>query len=187
MTLLRDQGPPEDAAMRPASATEEPSQRAVTLDGLAWTISLMDQTSEIETSIAETLRALAESGGSQAAARRLGLAEAATKAAQTAAEHGERLRRVVGQLAGHAEVAALRRSLDHADQLLADLARTENDIAGMLTGLADRGDPDRAARLRQPIQEALAAAQQAEDQARALRDLSASLSRNGPSPDGQGR
>ncbi len=142
----------------------------------------MDRVSQTESSIADTLRVMAATGGSQAAARRLRLAEAALKGAQEAAERSELLRRQADRLTGHADVAALLDSLDRAGLVLADLARTEKNIADILTRLASRGDPDRAAQLRNLAQEALADAQRANDRARSLRGLADSVARTNHQP-----
>jgi hypothetical protein len=90
---------------------------------------------------------------------------------QVSAEHSELLRRYPDRLATHAEVAALLHSVDHPGRVLADLACAEKDIAGILSRLADCGDPDWAAQLRQQVQEALAEAKRADGRARSLRNL----------------
>lgn len=187
---VAEQEPDQASLARDESAKRElravrragPGSRAITPGDLAWTISLMEGVSRTEKKIADTMRVMAESGGSQAAERRLRLAEAATKGAQEAAERSEMLQRQADRLARHADVAALLHSLDHADRVLADLARTEKDIAGTLTRLAGRGGPDQAVQLRHQAEEALAAAQRANDWARSLHDLADSVAAENHQP-----
>jgi hypothetical protein len=68
-------------------------------------------------------------------------------------------------------VAALDQALEHAGNLLADLARAEDDIADILTRLASRNGSDLAARRRRLATQASAAARRARDRAQALRQL----------------
>ena len=58
--------------------------------------------------------------------------------------------------------------LHHADKVLADLARTEKDIAGTLMSLASRSGPEQAAQLRHLADEASAGAQRASERAQSL-------------------
>ncbi len=140
-------------------------------------MALMETVSQTEQDIADTLRVMAEMDGSEAAARRLRLAGDAVKGAQQAAEHAEQLHRQADRWARRADVIALLRSLRHAGEVLADLARTEKDIGDTLTSLASRSRPDEAAQLRQLAEQASAGAQRAEDRARSLHDLAASIAR----------
>lgn len=140
-------------------------------------MALMEAVGRTEQDIADTLRVMAEEDGSEAAARRLRLAGDAVKGAQEAAGHAEQLHRQADRWARHADVTALLRSLRHAGTVLADLARTEKDIAGTLTSLASRSRPDQAAQLRQLAEQASAEAQRADDRARSLHGLAASIAR----------
>jgi hypothetical protein len=92
--------------------------RAVRHSEVARAVMLMQAVSRTEKDIADTLRAIAETGGTEAAARRLKLAEAAIIGAREAAERGEELRRLAEWWARHADMAALRRSVDHAHRAL---------------------------------------------------------------------
>jgi len=200
MSLLERQHLPEDRNVKPDVPAEEPGQvsqaqdkaaepdlrsgrrashgeHALTPGDFARAIALMETVSQTEQDIAHTLRVMAETDGSEAAARRLRLAEDAVKGAQEAAEHAERLHRQADRWARHADETALSRSLRHAGKVLADLARTEKDIAGTLTSLASLSRPDQAAQLRQLAEEASAGAQRADDRARSLHDLAVSLAR----------
>jgi len=163
---------------------------ALAQSDFARAVALMETVARTEKDIAYTLRAMARLDGSEAAARRLRLAEGAVKGAREAAEHGERLRRLADRWARHAEVAALHQSLNHAGRVLADLASTEEDIAGILTKLASNDDSDLAEERRHLADEALAGARRARDRARALRRLAetsaakAQVSEGGPAARG---
>lgn len=69
----------------------------------------------------------------------------------------------------------VRQRLDRASGLLADLAGAEKDIAGILLSLAAEDDPELAARRQELASQALAAAGQARDRARALREQAGSV------------
>jgi hypothetical protein len=147
------------------------SEHALMLDAFARTITLMETVSRTEEDVADTLRAMARAGGSEAAARRLSLAEEAIKGAHRAAGRGKQLQRMADCWARHSDLIALRRSLDHAGTVLADLASTEDDIAAELTRLASTDGTDLAEKWRHLADEAVAGAQRARDRARALRSL----------------
>jgi hypothetical protein len=145
--------------------------RAVRHSEVARAVMLMQAVSRTEKDIADTLRAIAETGGTEAAARRLKLAEAAIIGAREAAERGEELRRLAEWWARHADMAALRRSVDHAHRALTELAWTEEDIAAVLTRLASEGGPELADERRRLAGDALAGARRARYWARSLRRL----------------
>ena len=206
--MLKRQHLAEDGNVKPDVPGEEPGQASQAQDqaaerdlrsgrraphgdhalvpgDFARAMALMEAVSQTEQDIADTLRAMAETDDSEAAARRLRLAGDAVKGAQEAAEHAEQLHRQADRWARHADETALSRSLRHAGKVLADLARTEKDIAGTLTSLASRSRPDHAAQLRQLAEEASAGAQRADDRARALHDPVASIARNNNHPSGK--
>jgi hypothetical protein len=131
----------------------------------------METVVRTEKDMADTLRAIAGAEESEAAARRLRLAEEAIKGADEAAERGEQLRRLADRWATHADVAALFQLLYHAGTVLADLASTEEGIATELTSLAGQDGSDVADERRHLADEALAGAQRARDRAGALRRL----------------
>jgi hypothetical protein len=158
-------------------------EQALVHRDFARAVALMEAVARTEKDIADTLRAMARLGGSEAAARRLRLAEAAIKGAQQAAGHAERLQRMADRWARHAELAALQQSLGHAGRVLADLASAEEDIAGILTKLASKDGSDLAEERRHLADEALAGAQRARDRARALRRLAQSAA-GAPAPAG---
>jgi len=162
------------------------NEQALLQGNIARTVALMETVARTERAIADTLRAMARADGSEAAARRLRLAEAAVNGAHQATEYGERLQRLADRWARHAAVTALRRSLSHADTVLADLASTEEDIAGILTKLASKDDSDLARERRHLADEALANARVARDRARALWRLAESAA-SGLSPGRPGR
>lgn len=83
------------------------------LADFARSITLVEAVGQIETKLAETLRAVAAEDRT-VAARRLRLAEDATQGAQAAARTSERPQQQARQWAEHADVAALRQALDHA-------------------------------------------------------------------------
>jgi len=76
----------------------------------------------------------------------------------------------------------LLRSLHHAGKVLADLARTEKDIAGTLTSVASRSGPDQAVQLGHLAEEASAGAQRASERAQSLHDLAASIAKRNDQP-----
>ena len=191
---------PEDRNVKPDVPAEEPGQASQAQDeaaerdlrsgrraphedhalmpgDFARAMALMETVGRTEQGIADTLQAMAEEDGSEAAARRLRLAGDAIRGEQEAAEHAEQLHRQADRWARRADETALSRSLRHAGKVLVDLARTEKDIAGTLTSLASRSRPDQAAQLRQLAEEASAGAQRADDRARSLHDLAVSLAR----------
>lgn len=180
----RELGQVSQAREKPAEQSPRSGQRARRGDHAlvhadwAWGAALMESVSRTEEALADTLRAMARTDGSEAAARRRRLAEAAIRGSQEADEQAEKLRRLgslqarrAGIAARHAEVTALLRLLRHAGSVLADLASAEEDIANTLTNLAGEDGPDLAAELRRLAGEARAAAQSARDRARALRRL----------------
>ncbi len=198
--MLKRQHLAEDGNMKPDVPGEEPGRasqaqgeaaerdlrsgrqashddHALLLGDFARGMALMEAVGQTEQDISDTLQAMAEEDGSEAAARRLRLAGDAVKGAQEAAGHAEQLHQQADRWARHADVTALLRSLRHAGKVLADLARTEEDIAGTLTSLASRSRPDQAAQLRQLAEQASAEAQRANDRARSLHDLAASMAR----------
>jgi hypothetical protein len=134
-------------------------------------IAVTETTGRVESDLAETLRAMAAQGTGEARARRLRLAENADRGAQAAVKHSERLQQHARWWAEHADVAALDQALEHAGNVLADLARAEDDIADILTRLASRNGSDLAARRRRLATQASAAARRARDRAQALRQL----------------
>jgi len=143
----------------------------------AQAIRLMEQLGRIDENLADTLRAMAAADKSEAAARRLELAKAAVKGAHEAAERSKQLQRQADRWARQAEVVDLFQSLRYAGTMLADLARTERDIADTLMSLASRGGSDRAAQLLPLAEEAVAGVQRANDRAQALHDLAVSVAR----------
>ena len=160
-----------------------PSERVLMLDAFTRTITLMETVSRTEEDVADTLRAMARAGGSEAAARRLRLAEEAIKGAPKAVVRGEQLQRMADRWARHSDLTALRQSLDHAGTVLADLASTEEDIAAELTRLASTDGTDLAEEWRHLADEAVTGAQRARDRARALRSLAeTSVARARPRP-----
>lgn len=196
--MLKRQHLAEDGNVKPDVPGEEPGQASQAQDqaaerdlrsgrrashddhalmpgGFARAMALMEAVGRTEQDIADTLRVMAEEDESEAAARRLRLAGDAVKGAQEAAGHGEQLHQQADRWARRADVTALLRSLRRAGKVLADLARTEEDIAGTLTSLSSRSRPDQAAQLRHLAEQASAEAQRANDRARSLHDLAASV------------
>jgi hypothetical protein len=138
---------------------------------LARTVALMESTARVERDIAATLGVMAAPDGGEAAARRLALAQEAVRAAHEAVRHSEHLLRLATRWAEHEDIVTLHRLLSQAGHVLADLARTEQEIADTLTSLASRDGSDLAAQRRQAAEEAAAGAQRARDRAQALHRL----------------
>lgn len=131
-------------------------------------IALVQTAGRIEHDLAETLRAMAREDNGVAAARRLRLADDAARAEQAAAETSERLRQRARWQAEQDDVIALSLVLEHAATLLLELAREENDVAGILSDLA-RGDrPELAPRRQHLAADASVAAKRAGELAYAL-------------------
>ncbi len=138
---------------------------------LARTVALMEQAAGTERELAGTLQAMTAHNGSEAAARRLKLAQEANVGAKLAVARGERLLRVAARCAEHADVIRLHELLAHAGAVLADLARTQQQIAATLTHLASRDDPELAAERLRAADQAALHAQRAREQIQALRQL----------------
>jgi len=164
-------GAQDKAAGRDLRSDRRARQRERALSDFAWTIRLMESVVRTEKDMADTLRVIAGADESEAASRRLRLAEAAIKGAEEAAERGEQLRRLADQWATHADLAALFQLLYHACAVLADLASTEEGIATELKSLASKEGSDVAEERRHLADEALAGARRARDRAGALRQL----------------
>jgi len=129
------------------------ASRAHVSADLARSIALIEMVAQIEKDLAASLRSMAAQDGSEAAARRLRLAEEAIRGAEAAAERSAHLRQVARRWAEHADPVTLHPSLAHAD------------------GLARKDGPDLAAQRRHLADEAQAAARSAADRARALQQL----------------
>ena len=137
------------------------------------TVSLLEAIARVEEDVARTLRAMATVDGSPSAERRLRLAEEAVKGAHAAIERSEHLQRHAQTWQEHVEAVRLRQALERAGGLLADLARAENDIAGILTEMAAEDGTELAAQREKLANQALAGARRADARARALRELAA--------------
>ncbi len=138
---------------------------------LARAVRLLERVSHTEKAVAQTLHRMAQADGSDTAARRLRLAGEAIHGAQTAIEYSERLQQHARQWKEHGEVIRLHWALSHAASVLADLARTETDIADTLTSLAGRDGSGLAVHRLQLADQARASAQRAYERAQALRQL----------------
>ena len=137
------------------------------------TVMLLDTVARVEKAVATTLRALARTGGTETAGRRLRLAEQALQGAQAAIDRSEHLQQQAYRWQEHTEVTRLHHALNRAGGLLADLAHAEKDIADSLTSLASQDGSVLAAQRQQLAEQALADARRAEARARALRELAA--------------
>jgi hypothetical protein len=116
-------------------------------------------------------RIAGEALAGRAVTRRLETARQATAGAVAAAKRYEHLLQMTRQRAERAEVIRLRYLMAHAAGVLADLAKTEQGIAGMMTGLAARDGSDLAAQRRQAAGEAAPGARRARVRAQALHQL----------------
>jgi hypothetical protein len=155
-----------------------PGDQALVHSDPAWGAALMEAVSLTERDVAGTFRAMAQTGGGEAAARRLRLADAAIRGSREAAERARLLQRLGSQearqarnAARQADRAALLRALHRAGPILAELAAAETDIARALAKLAEADGSELAARQRGAAEVAVAAAQSARDRARVLRKL----------------
>ena len=134
----------------------------------------MHTAASAERSIAGTLRDLAAQGEGETAAHRLKLADDAIRGAQEAEKHSEYLQQLAERWAEHADVAKLHRLLGHAGQVLADLARTQQEIADAFARLADQDGSALARQRRQLAAAAADHARRAWDQAQEMRELARS-------------
>jgi hypothetical protein len=138
--------------------------------GFMQSIAVVEMAGQVEGDLAETLRTLAAQATGVAAARRLRLAEEATRGAQAAARTSERMREHARRWAEHADVVEVHQAVDYAATVLACVARAENEVATVLKALDSRAGPDRAARW-QLAAKASVAARHARDLAQALHQL----------------
>ena len=151
---------------------------------LARTVMLLETIARVEKNVASTLQALAGADGTEAAERRLRLAEQAVQGAQAAIDRSEHLQRQAHHWQEHTEVARLHHALDRAGGLLANLARAEKDIAESLTSLASQDGSVLAAQRQRLAKQALTGARRAEARAQALHELAAT-SAAGAEPESQ--
>ena len=184
-------GQPPDAGARRRPDRERPARRGGEAQfpaALRLPITLMQTAARAERDIAETLRELAGQSSGETAAHRLRLAEDATLGAQEAEKHSAYLEQLAGEWDEHTGVVQLHRLLAHAGQVLADLARTQQDIAVVFSRLAGQDDTAVAAERRQLAAAAAANARLARDQAQGLHELASSRAAGTcrPRPPGQG-
>src|SRR5215470_1877718 len=123
-------GPEPDG---PSARQESRGEQARALAELAQTIALVETACRTESDLARTLRAMAGHHRGEAAARRLRLAEDASRGARAAAQTSERLQQHARRRAEHDDEIALRQAQDHVARVVAELTRAENEIAVMLT------------------------------------------------------
>jgi len=170
----RPVGPPQVRPAEPGGPSARQDSRgeqAKALAELAQSIAVVETACRTESDLAQTLRAIAGHDHGEAAVRRRRLAEDASRGARAAAHASERLQEEVRRRAEHSDAIALRQALDHVARVVAELTRAENDIADILTDLAERNDPDLTAQQRQLASAASAAAQYARKLAQTLHQL----------------
>jgi len=144
-------------------------------------MTLMEEIACTERGIAETLADMATHDEGKRAARRRKLAEDAIEGAREADRRRAQLQQLAERWSEHAGVVTLHRLLAHAASVLAELARTEQDIADTFTGLAHHDGSPLAAQRRQLAQAAAADAHNARNRAQDLHQLaSTSAARTRP-------
>jgi hypothetical protein len=120
-------------------------------------MTVMEEIASTERGIAETLGDMATHDEGNRAARRRKLAEDAIEGAREADRRRAQLQHLAERWSEHAGVVTLHQLLAHAVGVLAELARTEQDIADTLTGLARHDGSPLAAQQRQLAKAAAAA------------------------------
>lgn len=142
------------------------------LESIRYAADLAGEVADTEERIARILKSLASHGDPKASARRLALADEATKEMHAATERGERLRSLAVRVSDGLATAALRTLVNHAAATCAALVETERAIAGALESLAaSRHSPEDAAARRMEAEKARAAAETVAKRAEELRLL----------------
>ncbi len=146
---------------------------AGTLSRMRRTIDVMETVVRVELGVARTLEALSLRAGSEAGARRLGLAREAIGGANTAIDRSRSLQREASRLTAGGEGARSRPLLERAARVLAGLAAAENDLADTLLSTPGADGSELAVQRRQLAYQARAGARRATARARLLRKLAA--------------
>lgn len=148
---------------------------------LADAIALMETTARSERDIAATLQEIAAEDEGEAAARRRSLAGEAVRGAEEADKRCDQLALLARQWAEREDVRALQQLLDDAVRVLGTLARLQQAIADTFTSLSNQDGAALAAERQKLAATAAAAASDAREQARSLRELAtASVARTHP-------